>query len=182
VGQSTLITKPPALAEDAGLRADEIREQLNRIVASATFRGSLRLTSFLRFVVDAALTGRASRIKAYTVAVEALGRPDDFDPQDDPIVRVEAVRLRQVLANYYAGTGIDDPIVIDMPRGCYVPIFSRRGVPTNVDITTIACAHRAPSTVQIALERLGKLRRHLALLEAEIQSAARLFERSGGTL
>jgi len=182
VGQSTLIKKPPVLTGDAGLRADEIREQLSRIIASAAFRGSLRLTSFLRFVVEAALTRRGSRIKAYTVAVEALGRPDDFDPQNDPIVRVEAVRLRQAIANYYAGTGIDDPIVIEMPRGCYVPIFSRRDVPTNVDIATVACTHRAPSTVQIALERLGKLRRHLALLEAEIRNAARLLERSGGTL
>jgi hypothetical protein len=125
VGQSTLIKKPPALTEEASLRAAEIREQLHRIIAGATFRGSLRLTSFLRFVVEAVLTGRGSRIKAYTVAVEALGRPDDFDPQNDPIVRVEAVRLRQALANYYAGTGIDDLIVIEMPRGCYVPIFHR---------------------------------------------------------
>jgi hypothetical protein len=125
VGQSTPITKPPALAEDARLRADEIRDELNRIIASATFRGSLRLTSFLRYVVEAALIGNASRIKAYTVAVEALGRSENFDPQDDPIVRVEAMRLRHALANYYAGTGIDDPIVIEMPRGCYVPIFHR---------------------------------------------------------
>jgi len=125
VGQSALTNKPPAPTEDASLRAAEIREQLNRIIASATFRGSLRLTSFLRFVVEAALTGRGSRIKAYTVAVEALGRPDDFDPQNDPIVRVEAVRLRHALAHYYAGAGIDDPIVIEMPRGCYVPNFHR---------------------------------------------------------
>jgi adenylate cyclase len=182
MGQYSPLAKPSAPAEEAGLRADQVREQLGRIVASVTFRGSLRLTSFLRFVVETALAGHGNRIKAYTVAVEALGRPENFDPQDDPIVRVEAVRLRQALAHYYADVGVDDSVIIEMPRGSYVPVFGRRRMPTNMDMTGVACPHRAPSTVQMTLERLAKLRRHLALLEAEIQSAARLLERSGGAL
>jgi GAF domain len=103
----------------------EIREQLERILGSNTFRDSLRLTRFLTFVVDTTLAGRRERIKAYTVAVEALGRKTDFDPQSNAIVRVEAGRLRDALARYYAGGGANDAVIIDMPRGAYVPAFRR---------------------------------------------------------
>jgi hypothetical protein len=102
---------------------DEILRELDRIVASAAFRDSLHLRRFLSFIVEATLAGNVSSIKAYTVAIEALGRGSDFDPQRDPIVRVEAGRLRQALARYYAGAGRDDPLRIDVPRGAYVPVF-----------------------------------------------------------
>ena len=160
----------------------EIRMQLHRIAESTAFRGSLRLTRFLTFVVETTLAGNGHTLKAYTIAVEALRRHHDFDPQTNPIVRVEAWRLRHALARYYSGEGRDDLIVIEVPRGSYVPVFIRRGIPANADTPAAACAHEAPSTVQTVLERLGKLRRHLALLEAEIQSAASLLERSGGAL
>jgi hypothetical protein len=78
----------------------------------------------LRFVVDAALAGQADRIKGYTIGVEAFGRGEDFDPQSDPIVRVEAGRLRRALDNYYAGA--KDPVVIALPVGTYVPTFTLR--------------------------------------------------------
>jgi len=107
--------------------AGEIRRQLARLLASDVFRFSLRLTRFLEFVVETTLAGKAGTIKAYTVAVAALGRGDDFDPQSDPIVRVEALRLRAALARYYEGPGRDDPIIIAIPRGSYVPIFHKRG-------------------------------------------------------
>jgi hypothetical protein len=108
-------------------RAAEIRQQLARIVESAGFRDSLRLTRFINFVVESELAGRSERTKAYTIAVEALGRNADFDPQTNAIVRVEAGRLRRALARYYAGTGRDDPLVIELPRGSYVPSFQPRG-------------------------------------------------------
>jgi hypothetical protein len=106
--------------------AEEIRRQLARIVASGGFRGALRLTRFITFVVEATLAGNADRIKAYTIALEALGRGGGFDPQSDPIVRVEAGRLRQALARYYAGAGRNDPLAIELPRGAYVPSFHWR--------------------------------------------------------
>ena len=77
--------------------ADEIRATLERMAASEAFRGSPQLVAFLRYVVEARLRGTQDRIKGYTIAVEALGRADDFDPQSDPIVRVEATRLRRAL-------------------------------------------------------------------------------------
>lgn len=109
-----------------GIPAEVIHSQLDRIVESAHFRGSLRLTRFLKFAVETALAGRPERIKAYTIAVEALGRGCDFDPQHDPIVRVEAGRLRQALTRYYAEAGTGDPLLIELPRGTYVPVFRRR--------------------------------------------------------
>jgi hypothetical protein len=130
-GQSHSITKPAAWAENCpgepgAPHGDEIREELGGIVASARFRSSLRLTGFITFVVEATLAGGAGTIKGYTTALGALGRGSDFDPQMDPIVRVEAGRLRQALARYYAAEGSDDPLVIEVPRGTYVPTFRHR--------------------------------------------------------
>ena len=102
------------------------RMALDRLLASETFRASPQLATFLRFVVEATLRGESSRIKGYTIGVEAFGRPENFDPQIDPIVRVEATRLRRTLERYYAGPGASDPIVFEMTRGSYVPTIRRR--------------------------------------------------------
>lgn len=81
------------------------------------------MANFLRFVVDETLAGRAERIKAYTIAADALGCDASFDPQNDPIVRVEAGWLRRALDHYYTDGGSSDPVVIELPRGHYVPAF-----------------------------------------------------------
>jgi uncharacterized membrane-anchored protein YhcB (DUF1043 family) len=118
-----------ATAADSSLlgeSSEDIRQELDRITTSPAFRHSLRLKRFIAFVVETTLAGKADRIKAYTIAVEALDRSADFDPQNDSIVRVEAGRLRHALARYYSAAGRDDPILIALPRGTYVPRFSRR--------------------------------------------------------
>jgi TolB-like protein len=107
------------------LAPDDIRVAVERIVASSVFARSPQLGAFLRFVVEAVLHGKADRIKAYTIGVEVLRRDTNFDPQADPIVRVEATRLRRALERYYTGPGADDPIIVDLPRGSYVPTFRR---------------------------------------------------------
>ncbi|WP_342359194.1 hypothetical protein [Terrarubrum flagellatum] len=104
---------------------EEIREQLARLRASDLFASSPQLVNFLDYVVEERLAGREAEIKGYTIAVEALGRPPEFDPQVDPIVRVEARRLRRTLRVYYSGAGAHDPIVISMPTGGYSPTFHR---------------------------------------------------------
>ncbi len=96
------------------------------MIGSDVFRGSAQLGAFLRFVVESVLNGKQDRIKAYTIGVEVLRRNVKFDPQIDPIVRVEATRLRRAIERYYAGPGADDAIIIDLPRGSYVPTFRRR--------------------------------------------------------
>jgi hypothetical protein len=113
-----------ALPSDA-----EVRAALARILTSPVFLAAPKLTAFLHYVVEATLDGSDTRLKGYTVGIEALGRPDSFDPATDPIVRVEAGRLRAALTRYYAGPGRNDPIAIEMARGSYVPHFRRRVAP-----------------------------------------------------
>jgi len=102
---------------------EEIRAALGHMAASEAFRGCPQLIAFLRYVVEATLRGEQSHIKGYTIAIEALGRPHDFDPQSDPIVRVEATRLRRAIHRYYENGGKHDPVQIDLPLGSYVPTF-----------------------------------------------------------
>ncbi|MEJ2626046.1 MAG: hypothetical protein P8Z80_16410 [Pseudolabrys sp.] len=101
----------------------EIRAALADVLASQSFSKSAQLTNFLRFVVEETLAGRGKRIKAYTIATDALGRDETFDPQADPIVRVEAARLRRALRTYYADGGAAQSIVIELPTGTYAPVF-----------------------------------------------------------
>jgi hypothetical protein len=116
---------PPSEGDPATVDPGEVRAALATIAASRPFKTSPKLTSFLRFVVETTLAGEGRRLKGYTIGVEALGRGENFDPQADPIVRVEAVRLRRALAAYYVGEGSHDPVIIGLPRGRYVPTFRR---------------------------------------------------------
>jgi hypothetical protein len=103
-----------------------VRAAVARILAAKPFNSRPRLSAFLRFVVGSALNGNAGSLKAYNVAVGALGRRNDFDPVVDSVVRVEAGRVRSALADYYAHAGADDPVLVEMPRGTYVPRFDWR--------------------------------------------------------
>lgn len=95
-------------------------------MASAGFVATDRLKSFLRFVVEETLDGGADRLKGYTIALEVLGRGARFDPQNDPVVCMEAGKLRRCLERYYLGLGRDDAIRIEIPKGTYVPVFVSR--------------------------------------------------------
>ena len=106
--------------------ADEIRLQLDRLLASDGFANADRMSGFLRYVVERALAGESDQVKEYVIGVAVFGRDEQYDPRLDSIVRVEARRLRTKLDEYYAGSGRHDPIVIEMRRGAYVPAFSRR--------------------------------------------------------
>jgi Tol biopolymer transport system component len=106
--------------------AERMRAQLERILASAPFADAERARRFLRFVVERALEGRSGEIKESVIAVEVLGRNTSFDPKSDPIVRVEAGRLRDRLSSYYEGEGEVDSVLISLPKGRYVPEFSER--------------------------------------------------------
>lgn len=118
-GASTVLTPAP-------VSGDEIRVALERVTGSAAFRSSPQLVAFLRYIVETTLKGEADRIKAATIGTDAFGRPSGFDSQRDPIVRVEAQRLRRALTVYYEAAGADDSILIEVPRGGYVPVFCRR--------------------------------------------------------
>ncbi len=100
-----------------------IQEQLKRILVSADFDASERNRRFLAFVVEMVISGRADRIKAYTIATDVFGRAKNFDPQLDSIVRIEAGRLRRSLEHYYLTAGVGDSIKIFIPKGTYAPTF-----------------------------------------------------------
>ncbi|MDX8516356.1 hypothetical protein [Mesorhizobium captivum] len=108
------------------LPAESCRAQLALILGSADFDATGREHRFLNYVVEEALSGRGDRIKAYTIAVEVFGRGQSFDPQTDPIVRIEAGHLRRALERYYLTSGQRDPVLITIPKGGYVPAFARR--------------------------------------------------------
>jgi tetratricopeptide (TPR) repeat protein len=110
-----------------------VRAQVERMTASTVFRNSPQLATFLWFIVEAQLRGKGGRLKGYTIGVEVLRRDTNFDPQVDPIVRVEATRLRRALERYYAGPGAGDTIMISLPRGGYVPRVGWRTAHDGVD-------------------------------------------------
>jgi TolB-like protein/Flp pilus assembly protein TadD len=104
--------------------ADEaVAGQLNRILSSKAFRQADRLKRFLAFIVEETIAGRGERLKEFVVGVEVFGKDDSFDPRNDPIVRVQARRLRAQLARYYHEEGNDDELVIELPKGGYAPVF-----------------------------------------------------------
>ena len=109
---------------DPATPSDEaVRSQLERILASNDFAQSARVKSFLRFVVEETLAGRADRLKEFTIATEVFERDETFDPQTNTIVRVEAGRLRRRIERYYLTDGQSDEVRIDLPKGTYVPLF-----------------------------------------------------------
>lgn len=112
-------TNHSSLAEtDASI----IRSELNRLLSDRRFSGARQMSAFLRYIVCETLAGNGARIKAYTVGVDALGKPDDFDAQADPSVRVLALRLRKTLAAAYEGHP-ECAARIVLRVGTYVPEF-----------------------------------------------------------
>ncbi|PRY19690.1 TolB-like protein [Aliiruegeria haliotis] len=105
--------------------AEEIRAELDRLLGSDDFDAPVRERDFLRYVVEESLGGRAERIKAYSVGVSVFSRPDTFDPQSDPVVRIAARRLRRSMERYYLLGGKKTPLRISIPKGTYAPSFKR---------------------------------------------------------
>jgi adenylate cyclase len=102
---------------------DAVRAQLARILASPQFAQSERLSRFLTLAVEVTQSGRGDALKEYRIGVDVFDRGKDFDPRTDPIVRVQAAKLRSKLLEYYAGMGARDAIVISVPKGSYAAEF-----------------------------------------------------------
>jgi hypothetical protein len=111
-------------AREINLPAQEqCQRQLQRILHSAAFRNASMLQQLLQFLTVRAYDNGGESLKEYTIGVEALNRPQDFDPKTDTIVRVQIHRLRQKLKEYYDTDGNRDPILIEIPKGHYLPSF-----------------------------------------------------------
>jgi TolB-like protein len=126
--------------------ADEVRHELDRLLSSAGFANAGRMSRFLKFVVERSLAGEGERLKEYVIGVEVFDRDVDYDPRIDAIVRVEAARLRTKLAEYYAGEGHDDSVVLSLPKGGYAPVIKlaqRPAAATNGATVHAATANTA---------------------------------------
>lgn len=110
---------------DSSVCEDEARAELERLLEDPEFHSTERNKKFLRFVAEELFQGRSESVKAYSVAVDVFGRPPTFDPAIDPIVRIEATRLRASLTRYYERHGREGGVYVDLPKGRYVPVFGR---------------------------------------------------------
>ncbi|WIJ26238.1 tetratricopeptide repeat protein [Devosia sp. RR2S18] len=114
---------PKTSANEPELDRAAVAEALERVLAQPEIARSPQLAQFLSYIVSRTLEGQSPAIKAYSIAVDVFGRPADFDPQNDPIVRVQARRLRALLDEYYSGAGASEELRIVLPLGRYVPDF-----------------------------------------------------------
>src|SRR5579863_9384177 len=132
-------------SELAGAEDAAVRQRLDAILHSQTFHGARRQQKLLKHLVEERLAGRESLLKEYTVGVVVFERGEAFDPRIDPIVRVEASRLRSRLEKYYESEGNDSDLRIQLPRGSYVPVISSRpAVPVAAVAPTVAERRRVP--------------------------------------
>ncbi len=132
----------------------EKREELRRILESKYFSNSPKKTRFLEFVSEQAFLGNGDKLNEYLVGVEVYERGVDFNPQRDPIVRVQAHEIRRLLKKYYEEDGKGSPIHMDLPSGHYVPIFGRNpqqdAVPEALPTPAVAPEKRKSNRVLLA--------------------------------
>jgi len=135
-----------------------VRQALQSVLSSAGFSRNDRQSHFLRFLVERHLEGRDAELKESVIAVEVFGRDAGYDPKLDAIVRTEAVRLRARLHKYYESAGSPDPLIIELPKGGYRPVFRERAI---APVATTARPDRrwwvagAVGTIAVALAVTG---------------------------
>src|SRR5437016_1537078 len=112
--------------EEPVLKLEEQREQLDRVLRSNVFKSAHALRKFLEYVGSKALAGFSAEVKEYAIGTEVFGRPANYDPRIDTVVRVQAIRLREKLREYYEQEGAGDQVLLAVPKGHYVTTFSRR--------------------------------------------------------
>src|SRR5215467_7389470 len=129
----------------ADFQAQAVRRQLDKVLASPGFARNERLSRFLRFVVERQLEGRDQELKESLIAIEVFGRQPGYDSKQDPVVRTEASRLRARLSEYYLADGKSDSIIIELPKGGYVPVLRQAAMEASP-----APRHRLTRTLPIA--------------------------------
>ena len=127
----------------AGISAESIRAALEKILASPGFATADRISRFLRYTVEETLNGQTDKLKESLLGIDVFGRKPSYDPRVDAVVRTEAVKLRARLREYYESEGREDQIVIDLPKGGYIPAFRHRKEPvTEAAAPIVAEPHR----------------------------------------
>ncbi|GAB6097771.1 adenylate cyclase [Desulfatiferula olefinivorans] len=105
---------------------EEILLQHKLISISDEFHATESQRNLLDFIIQQAVAGESGQLKGYTIATQVFGRNDNFDQNTDPIVSIQANKLRRAMERYYLTAGINDPLQINIPKGTYVPVFYRR--------------------------------------------------------
>ncbi len=166
--------RPPGPADDS------VRAALAAILASPTFARSPRMTGLLRYVVEETLAGRQDYLKEYSLALDVFERDPSFDTQTSPIVRVQASKLRRLLALYYADEGRDEPLRIELPKGSYVPIWIEQA---QLQTTSAAMQGEMRDASPVAPPEVRPPnepeRRQLTVLLCQLVESAELTERYG---
>jgi hypothetical protein len=109
-------------------------QQIERLTKSHSLHSSESLCKLLRYLAEHSLDHPGTSLKEYQIATEVLGRPAGFDPQSDSTVRVQAGRLRVKLTEYYAHDGVNDPILVEIPKGSYALTFTPRASTGSVQL------------------------------------------------
>ena len=144
---------------DEGISQEEKLAELNRAISSPDFPATLRNRRFLSFAVERTLeapAGTQVRVRAYDVATQIFGRADDFSTILDPIVRIEAGKLRRDLETYYLKSGRLNPLRIELPRGGYEPIFLRQPAAEDADPQAPAALGDLAADARAELDRIVK--------------------------
>src|SRR5215467_5668307 len=108
---------------------DASQLQVQRIVSSKTFKTSEVHRNLLTYLSEKSLSGEAQNLKEYTVGLDVFGKPSTYDPRQESVVRMHVGRLRQKLTEYYRTEGVEDPVVVDLPKGGFALTFAARPVP-----------------------------------------------------
>lgn len=149
--------------------SESVLPELERILASRCFQRSLRLRDLLHFLVSRRLRQPDGNLKEYVIGTEVFGKPDSFDPRADPIVRVQAARLRAKLNTYYQTDGRDDRVHIKLLAGSYAPVFAQRDPEREAAALGQGTAKAAVAVCPfIRLGRARSLRRYAQGLTAEL--------------
>lgn len=154
-----------------------IEAELVRLQQHAHFRKSPKLAALLTYLVRESLAGRGKRLKAYTIATEALGRPDNFDPIADSIVRVESRRLRVTLQRIYAASEAHQ-VIVELPVGCYEPVFRHAPAQINTEPTGETDELLA-ATLRESEERYAALVKASAVIEWRAEPNGHLMQSLG---
>ena len=121
--------------------------QIQRILQSKAFRTSEVQRNLLAYLADKSLAGTSDSLKEYTVGLDVFGKPASYDPRQESTVRMHVGRLRQKLAEFYRTEGIDDPIVVDLPKGGFKVTFEPRAERFQPEVVTALAPEptKAPS-------------------------------------
>ncbi len=137
---------------------DLSRLQIQRIVSSKAFKTSEVHRNLLNYLAEKSLAGEAQNLKEYTVGLDVFGKPASYDPRQESVVRMHVGRLRQKLAEYYRTEGLEDPIIVELPKGGFALTFDTRPLPEPADGMPLAATptpqRRAFTARELALAAL----------------------------